>query len=111
MVDHVFDARFVGDLSDPSVLQQLAEESAVDGESEKSRRIVQEWETAWHTTGQAAGSPAGLAGGRTAHRLYAGGGDSTLPAYALKVLHPQYRSAVVSICITLRHVEIHHIML
>ena len=42
------------DLSDPSVLQQLAGESAVDGEAEASRRIVQEWETAWHTTGQAA---------------------------------------------------------
>ena len=42
------------DLSDPSILQQLAGESAVDGEFEESRRIVQEWETAWHTTGQAA---------------------------------------------------------
>ena len=42
------------DLSDPSILQQLAGESAVDGEAEESRRIVQEWETAWHRTGQAA---------------------------------------------------------
>ena len=41
------------DLSDSLVLQQLAGESAVDGEAEESCRIVQEWETAWHETGQA----------------------------------------------------------
>ncbi|MDO8355912.1 MAG: DsbA family protein [Nitrospirota bacterium] len=41
------------DLSDPLVLQWLAGESAVDGDAEESRRIVQEWETAWHETGQA----------------------------------------------------------
>ncbi len=43
------------DLSDPSVLhlQQLAGESAVDGEAEESCRIVQDWETAWHETSQA----------------------------------------------------------
>ena len=41
------------DLSDPSVLQQLAGESAVDGAVEESCRIAQEWETAWRATGQA----------------------------------------------------------
>ncbi len=41
------------DLSDLSVLQRLAGEPAVDGEAEERRRIVQEWETAWHETGQA----------------------------------------------------------
>ena len=41
------------DLSDPLVLQQLAGKPAVDGEAEESCRIVQEWETAWHETGQA----------------------------------------------------------
>ena len=41
------------DMSDLLVLKQLAGESAVDGEAEASRRIAQEWETAWHATGQA----------------------------------------------------------
>lgn len=41
------------DLSDPSIVQQLTGESAVDGEAEGSRRIVQAWETAWHEIGQA----------------------------------------------------------
>lgn len=41
------------DMSDLLVLKQLAGEPAVDGEAEESRRIAQEWETAWHATGQA----------------------------------------------------------
>ena len=41
------------DMSDLLVLKQLAGEPAVDGEAEESRSIVQEWETAWHATGQA----------------------------------------------------------
>lgn len=41
------------DISDPQVLRELAEES-VEGESnDHLRRIAQEWETAWHATGQA----------------------------------------------------------
>jgi len=40
-------------MADLLVLKQLAGESAVDGEAEASRRIAQEWETAWHATGQA----------------------------------------------------------
>ena len=41
------------DMSDLLVLKQLAGEPAVDGEAEESGCIVQEWETAWHATGQA----------------------------------------------------------
>lgn len=41
------------DISDPRVLTQLVGEESVDGVDEESRRIVQEWEAAWHATGQA----------------------------------------------------------
>jgi predicted DsbA family dithiol-disulfide isomerase len=41
------------DLSDQQVLTQLAGESAKEESSEHVRRIAQEWETAWHSTGQA----------------------------------------------------------
>ena len=41
------------DLSDQQVLRQLAGESFKGESSNHIRRITQEWETAWHATGQA----------------------------------------------------------
>jgi predicted DsbA family dithiol-disulfide isomerase len=46
------------DISDPGVLRQLAEQVGVSPESinmidGEDRRVAQEWETAWHLTGQA----------------------------------------------------------
>lgn len=46
------------DISDPVVLRQLAEQTGASGESvatidDESRRMAQEWESAWHRTGQA----------------------------------------------------------
>jgi len=41
------------DISDPQVLRDLSEESVEEGATDHIRRIAQEWEAAWHTTGQA----------------------------------------------------------
>ena len=46
------------DISDPEVLGQLAEQAggsseSMDATSAASRQVAQEWETAWHRTGQA----------------------------------------------------------
>lgn len=40
------------DISDPSVLAQVAVAPSVGEVDEESHRIVREWETAWHETGQ-----------------------------------------------------------
>ena len=46
------------DISDPAVLRQLAEQGGGSQESmgpinDESRQVAQEWEAAWHVTGQA----------------------------------------------------------
>jgi predicted DsbA family dithiol-disulfide isomerase len=41
------------DISDPHVLRDLTEESVEQESNDHIRRIAQEWETAWHATGQA----------------------------------------------------------
>ena len=46
------------DISDPAVLRQLVEQAGASSESMgtidgEARRMAQEWETAWHRTGQA----------------------------------------------------------
>lgn len=41
------------DISDPQVLRDLTEESVEQESNDHIRRIAQEWETAWHATGQA----------------------------------------------------------
>jgi predicted DsbA family dithiol-disulfide isomerase len=46
------------DISDPAVLRQLVEQGGGSPENmgtinDESRRVAQEWEAAWHATGQA----------------------------------------------------------
>jgi predicted DsbA family dithiol-disulfide isomerase len=46
------------DISDPAVLRQLVEQGGGSPESagtinDESRQVAQEWEAAWHATGQA----------------------------------------------------------
>lgn len=41
------------DISDPQVLRELSDESVEEGATDNIRRRAQEWEAAWHATGQA----------------------------------------------------------
>lgn len=41
------------DISDPQVLRDLSEECVEEGATDRIRRIAQEWDAAWHSTGQA----------------------------------------------------------